>query len=34
LDEEVQNLAFIVDGAPEPIALHPDDEDTISSRCQ
>ncbi len=26
MDEEVQNLAFIVDGAPEPIALPPDDD--------
>jgi len=25
LDEEVQNLAFVVDGAPEPGALPPDD---------
>ena len=25
-DEENQNLAFIVDGAPEPIALAPDDD--------
>ena len=26
LDEEVQNLAFVVDGAPEPVALPPDDD--------
>jgi hypothetical protein len=27
LDEEVQNLAFIVNGAPNPIAFSPDDHD-------
>jgi len=26
LDEEVQNLAFVVDGAPEPGAFPPDDD--------
>jgi len=26
LDEEIQNLAFVVDGAPEPGALPPDDD--------
>ncbi len=26
LNEEIQNLAFIVDGSPEPVALPPDDD--------
>jgi hypothetical protein len=26
LDEEAQNLAFVVDGAPEPGAFPPDDD--------
>ena len=29
LDEEVQNFAFIVHGAPKPIALPPDDDDHL-----
>jgi hypothetical protein len=29
LDEEVQNLAFIVHGAPEPIAFPPDHDDHL-----
>ncbi len=26
LNAEIQNLAFVVDGAPEPVALPPDDD--------